>query len=106
MLRFELERADGRRETYRLLNDAVIAKSALSRIIALTLSVDGGLVATYRSDGLIISTPTGSTAYNLSAGGPIVDPSLPVAVLTRICPHTFSLRPIVVPEESRKTSWA
>jgi NAD+ kinase len=95
-----LERAAGDRETFRLLNDAVIAKSALSRIIELTLSVDGQLVATYRSDGLIIATPTGSTAYNLSAGGPIVDPRMPVAVLTPICPHTFSLRPIVVPDSS------
>ena len=96
----QLVRADGRRESYRLFNDAVIAKSALSRIIELTLSVEGELVATYRSDGLIISTPTGSTAYNLSAGGPLVHPTLPVAVLTPICPHTFSLRPIVVPDSN------
>lgn len=100
LMDLELERADGSRQAYRLLNDAVIAKSALSRIIELTLSVDGELVAVYRSDGLIIATPTGSTAYNLSAGGPIVDPRLPVTVLTPICPHTFSLRPIVVPDSS------
>jgi NAD+ kinase len=100
LMDLELERADGSRATFRLLNDAVIAKSALSRIIELTLSVDGRLVATYRSDGLIIATPTGSTAYNLSAGGPIVDPRLAVTVLTPICPHTFSLRPIVVPDSS------
>lgn len=86
---------------YRVFNDAVIAKSALSRIIELTLEADGGLVTKYRSDGLIISTPTGSTAYNLSAGGPIVNPLLPVVLLTPICPHTFSLRPIVVPDQSR-----
>ena len=66
----------------------------------MTIKVDGRLVASYRSDGLIISTPTGSTAYNLSAGGPIVHPLMPVAVLTPICPHTFSFRPIVVPDSS------
>ncbi len=100
LLDVELARADGGTSRYRILNDAVIAKSALSRIIQLTLRVDGRLVTSYRSDGLIISTPTGSTAYNLSAGGPIVNPVLPVALLTPICPHTFSLRPIVVPDES------
>jgi len=100
LMDLQLVRADGTVENYRLFNDAVIAKSALSRIIELTLSVEGELVATYRSDGLIISTPTGSTAYNLSAGGPIVNPTLPVAVLTPICPHTFSLRPIVVPDSN------
>ncbi len=100
LMKVELQPVEGEPKTYRVFNDAVIAKSALSRIVELTLRVDGRLVTTYRSDGLIISTPTGSTAYNLSAGGPIVNPLLPVAVLTPICPHTFSLRPIVVPNES------
>lgn len=97
----EILRAERGRAAYRILNDAVIAKSALARIIQLTLRVDGRLVTSYRSDGLIISTPTGSTAYNLSAGGPIVHPKMEVAVLTPICPHTFSFRPIVVPDDSR-----
>ncbi|MDH3746074.1 MAG: NAD(+)/NADH kinase, partial [Acidobacteriota bacterium] len=100
LMRVDLSPADGEEKSYRVFNDAVIAKSALSRIVELTLRVDGRLVTTYRSDGLIISTPTGSTAYNLSAGGPIVNPLLPVTVLTPICPHTFSLRPIVVPNQS------
>jgi NAD+ kinase len=95
----ELRRGNGDPSTlYRVLNDAVINKSALARIIELTLRVDGQLIARFRADGLIISTPTGSTAYNLSAGGPILDPLLPVAVLTPICPHALSLRPIVVPD--------
>ncbi|HEY7214918.1 MAG TPA: NAD(+)/NADH kinase [Thermoanaerobaculia bacterium] len=94
----ELQRNGGAPVSYRVLNDAVITKSALARIIELTLKVDGHLIARFRSDGLIISTPTGSTAYNLSAGGPIVNPLLPVAVLTPICPHALSMRPIVVPD--------
>ncbi len=92
--------SNGGGEVYRVLNDAVINKSALARIVELRLEVNGRRVTSYRSDGLIISTPTGSTAYNLSADGPIVYPTLPVVVLTPICPHTLSQRPIVVPEDS------
>jgi NAD+ kinase len=94
----ELRRNGGVPSMLRVLNDAVITKSALARIIELTLRVDGHLIARFRADGLIISTPTGSTAYNLSAGGPVLNPLLPVAVLTPICPHALSLRPIVVPD--------
>jgi NAD+ kinase len=80
-----------------LLNDIVINKSALARILNIDVTVNGSYVTTYRSDGLILSTPTGSTAYSLSAGGPIVDPTVGAFVLTPICPHTLSNRPLVLP---------
>ena len=82
---------------YALLNDAVLAKSALARIVTMDIRVDGDHVATYTSDGLILATPTGSTAYNLSAGGPILDPRMSAIVISPICPHTMTHRPLVVP---------
>ena len=100
LLEVELER-EGEVVSYRALNDVVLTKSALARIIDLRIEVDERLVARYRSDGLILSTPTGSTAYNLSAGGPIAYPSLPVVILTPICPHTLSHRPLVIPDSSQ-----
>jgi len=90
----------GRSPKFRILNDAVIAKGARSRIIDLETYVGEDYLCTYRADGLIISTPTGSTAYCLAAAGPILEPTLGAIVLAPICPHTLTNRPIVVPSNA------
>ena len=97
MLQCELRR-DGRSVTRSLaMNDVVVSRTALSRLIAVDFFVSGELVTTYRADGLIVSTPVGSTAHSLSAGGPIVFPELEAFVVCPICPHTLSNRPLVLP---------
>lgn len=85
---------------HRVLNDVVINKSALARIIEIEAYLNDQFVNSFRADGLIVSTPTGSTAYNLSAGGPVIFPSMNAIVITPICPFTLSNRPIVVPDDA------
>lgn len=99
-LAVELQRRDGSITRNRVLNDVVINKSALARIIEIEAYLNQQFVNSFRADGLIISTPTGSTAYNLSAGGPVIFPSMNVVVITPICPFTLSNRPIVVPDDA------
>jgi NAD+ kinase len=100
MLDVELMRGAEVVNKNRVLNDVVINKSALARIIEIEAYLNDLFVNSFRADGLIVSTPTGSTAYNLSAGGPVIFPSMNAVVITPICPFTLSNRPIVVPDDA------
>lgn len=100
MLDVEILRRGQIIEKHTLLNDAVINKGTLARIIDMETWVDGDYLTTFKADGLIISTPTGSTGYNLAAGGPIIYPGINSLVISPICPHTLTNRPLIVPSTS------
>jgi len=100
MLAVELRRGEELITENRVLNDVVVNKSALARIIEIEAYLNNQFLNRFRADGLIVSTPTGSTAYNLSAGGPVIFPSMNAVVITPICPFTLSNRPIVVPDDA------
>jgi len=95
MLKVDLKGKDGRTESFTALNDVAVAKASFARIIHLKAYINGELVNFYPADGLLVSSPTGSTAYSLSAGGPIITPHMECMLLTPICPHSLNIRPIV-----------
>jgi NAD+ kinase len=100
MLDSELARNGAVIEKHRVLNDAVITKGAIARMIEVGVEINKQLVAVIRADGIIVSTPTGSTAYSLAAGGPVLYPGIGSMILTPICPHTLTYRPVVVSDRS------
>lgn len=100
LLEVNVNRENGKCENYIAVNDAVISRGSLSRIIDLDVSIDGSAVSSYRADGVILSTPTGSTAYALSAGGPVIAPGLKCFELVPVCSHSLSARCVILSSES------
>lgn len=105
MLHCDLVRGERTVSSYESLNDVVVTKASIARMIDLEAFVDGHFVCHYKADGLVISTPTGSTAYSLSAGGPIIFPSVGALCITPICPHMLTNRPVIVPASSVIRVW-
>ncbi len=99
-LRVTVEREGTQKKATDVLNDVVINKSALSRLAACNVYIDTTYLTTYRADGLIVGTPTGSTAYSLAAGGPVIHPAVPGIILTPICPFTLTNRPLIIPDSA------
>ena len=100
MIHCEVWRQGAMTTSYEGLNDIVLSKAEIARMTELEVRVDGSLVCVYKADGLIVATPTGSTAYSLAAGGPIVFPSVSAVAITPICPHTLTLRPLIVSDDA------
>jgi len=100
LMQCELRRGDEVRGTYLVFNDAVVNKTALARLNTYDLYIDRAFVSSYRADGMIVATPTGSTAYSLSAGGPVLMPTVSALVVTPVAPHSLTHRPLVVPDSS------
>lgn len=101
MIDATIKKSTGANETISALNDVVVTRASYQRMVAFDVSVNGDHLASYQGDGLVVSTPTGSTAYSMSAGGPIVDPLLDVCVITPVCPHTMSSKPVIVPGNAK-----
>ncbi len=104
LLRVTVYRGGKKIDTYLALNDAVINQGAFARLIKIHLEIDSRIVGNFKADGMIVATPTGSTAHSLSAGGPIVHPSLQSLTVTPICPSSLSMRPIVLPDTRQLTA--
>lgn len=101
MLSATLVKSDGSKKSLTALNDLVISRASYTRMVALDVWVDNHFVASYVGDGVVVATPTGSTAYSLSAGGPVVDTSLCVSIITPVCPHTMNSKPLIVPGDAK-----